>query len=136
MKNSANQNVLTGNVKMDTQTVFNNNGNINIYPCIWEDKEVTPHPVAYRGKIMVKEDGTTCVKRYNEGGEPRYHQLYTTAHGEVKSTRGLVHKNRNKLVVRLSFPLRYPLPLIEQCFADEADEVRAYLRTRKEDTQW
>ena len=132
------KNLLTGNVKMDTETIFMTNGNINIYPCIWEqDKDVAEQRVAYNGRITVEEDGTTHVKRYHVGiAGPKYQQLYTTPHGEVKVTRRRDRKDYSKLVVKFSFPLDYPRTLMEECLGQEVDEIMAYFHTRKEDTQW
>ena len=40
-KNYQVQQILVGNVKMDTQTFFHTNGDVNIFPCGWVDELVT-----------------------------------------------------------------------------------------------
>ena len=83
--------LLLQNVQMDGSVNFQTNGDINVYPCPWEDgKEVTDGSrVSYRGGIEVDADGRTRVKRYNDGKNgPMYKTLYETAHGAVMCTRG------------------------------------------------
>ena len=61
--------LLLQDVKMDGSINFQTNGDINIYPCPWEnDKQVTNGDrVNYKGGISVDADGHTRVKRYNIG---------------------------------------------------------------------
>lgn len=72
------------NVRMDTQTVFMQNGNIDIHPCGWEQHQspitVGGEKQTFRGRITVCEDGETHIQRYNESGKPRYGELYATEH--------------------------------------------------------
>ena len=35
------QQILADNVRMDTQTFFHTNGDVNIFPCGWVDEQVT-----------------------------------------------------------------------------------------------
>ena len=61
--------ILQQNVQMDGSINFMTNGDINVYPCPWEDeKQVTGgERVRYRAGIEVDADGRTRVKRYNDG---------------------------------------------------------------------
>ena len=82
--------VFVKDVQMDTQTAFMANGNINIYPCGWETEQA-PITVgggkrSFRGRITVEEDGETHVVPYNENGEPRYEELYSTEHCRLLMT--------------------------------------------------
>ena len=57
--------IFIDDVRMDTQTAFMANGNINIYPCSWETEQA-PITVgggkrSFRGRITVEEDGTVTV---------------------------------------------------------------------------
>ena len=139
-------------VKMDGSINFQTNGDINIYPCPWEDgKEVTDGTrVRYRGGIEVDADGRTRVKRYNDGKNgPKLDTLYETAHGSVKTTRPFYrksnsygHKAGERLIgkeyvyVTFKFPKKYGASLIKAQYAEEADEIMSYLKTRKEETVW
>lgn len=141
------QQILAGEIEMDTQTKFHANGNINIYPCGWVDEQVTKNgPVHYRAGIKVDEDGRTRVKRYNDGmNGPMHETLFETAHAEVKMTRPLFESKRGKqrrrldrefVYVTFKFPKKYGLTLMKSLYQEEAEEVMSYLRTRKEETVW
>ena len=140
-KNNYKQQILQ-DVRMDTQTSFVANGDINIYPCAWEqDKEpVTADGqglVRYRAGVMVEEDGRTHIKRFRDGmNGPKYETLFETAHADVKRTRDMNHGQRGCLKVEFRFPRRYPLALMKQLFAEESEEVMAYFNSRKEVTVW
>ena len=63
---------ILNDVKMDTQTAFMNNGDINIYPCPWEQDKapVTADGkpmVRYRAGVTVIDEGRTVVKRFRDG---------------------------------------------------------------------
>ena len=143
-KKSFKQNLLEQDVKMDASVNFMANGDINIYPCPWEDdKEVTRgRRVRYRGGIEVDADGRTRVKRYNDGTGPKHETLFETAHGVVKMTRlwhyadGRNSDNKGSVYVMFKFPKKYGLTLMKACFKEEVDQVMAYLKTRKEETLW
>ena len=72
MNNNFKQNILQ-NVQMDTQTSFMANGDINIYPCSWEDSKapVTADGkglVRYRGGIEVDVQLVTNLPDYEDPG--------------------------------------------------------------------
>ena len=131
-------------IQMDTQTTFMNNGDINIYPCLWEQDKapVTAEGkgiVRYRAGVMVEEDGRTRLKRYRDGMKgPKYETFFQTAHADVKRTRenSKHHPNRGCLKVEFRFPRRYPLPLMKSLFYQESEEIMAYFNSRKEETVW
>ena len=133
-------------VKMDGSINFQTNGDINIYPCPWEqEKEVTDGArVKYRGGIEVDADGRTRVKRYNDGKYgPKYEVLYETAHGKVQMSHpqirpgdGYRRMSEEYVYVTFKFPKKYGVALMKALFQEECDEVMAYLKTRKEETVW
>ena len=125
------------NVQMDGSINFQTNGDINVYPCPWEqDKEVTDGSrVRYEGGIEVDADGRTRVKRWNRGSRgPMYETIFETAHAAVKLTRETT--NRGRVKIDFSFPKKYPLELMKQLFREEALEIAAWLMTRKTNTLW
>ena len=135
--------LLLQNVQMDGSVNFQTNGDINVYPCPWEDgKEVTDGSrVRYEAGIEVDADGRTRVKRWNRGSRgPMYKTLYETAHGAVMCTRGRTKGTRRpseeKIVVKLVFPRRYGLALTKVLYQEETDEIMSYFKTRKEETIW
>lgn len=144
MNNKFKKQILQQAVKMDGSINFQTNGDINIYPCPWEqDKQVTDGSrVNYTGGISVDADGRTRVKRYNVGSQgPMYETLYETAHGAVKMTRPQYSQGRRRLdkeaiIISFRFPKKYGLALTKALYAEESDEIMSYLKTRKEETVW
>ena len=138
--------ILQQNVKMDGSINFMTNGDINVYPCPWEDeKQVTGgERVRYRAGIEVDADGRTRVKRYNVGANgPMHETLYETPHGAVKMTRPQVRPGDGRrriseefVYVTFKFPKKYGLALTKALYQEEADEILSYLKTRKEETIW
>ena len=66
-------------VNIDSQTVYHANGNVNIYPCMYE-QENTPFvangtQTSHRGRMTVHDNGIGQFKAYAEGGAPRYRTL-------------------------------------------------------------
>lgn len=140
------QQILAGEVKMETQTMFHANGDINIYPCSWENQQVTSggrrEP---RGKMLIEEDGTSHFKAYRQNTGTRRELLFTTRHGRVEMTRPLyVNGTKNTrrrldmehVYVTFKFPKTLGLALTKAIYQEEADEVMAYFKTRKEETVW
>ena len=138
--------ILQQNVKMDGSINFMTNGDINVYPCPWEDeKQVTGGSrVRYRAGIEVDADGRTRVKRYNEGLQgPKHDVLYETPHGAVKMTRPLYRSDNGRrrlkdeyVYVTFKFPKKYGLALTKALYEEEADQILSYFKTRKEETLW
>ena len=138
--------ILQQNVQMDGSINFQTNGDINVYPCPWEDeKQVTGgERVRYRAGIEVDADGRTRVKRYNDGSKgPLHDTLYETPHGAVKMTRPLYRSDNGRrrlkdeyVYVTFKFPKKYGLALTKALYEEEADQILSYLKTRKEETIW
>ena len=138
--------ILQQNVQMDGSINFQTNGDINVYPCPWEDeKQVTGgERVRYRAGIEVDADGRTRVKRYNDGLQgPKHDVLYETPHGAVKITRPLYRSDNGRrrlkdeyVYVTFKFPKKYGLALTKVLYEEEADQILSYLKTRKEETIW
>ena len=141
--------ILQQNVNMDGSISFQTNGDINIYPCPWEDdKQVTGgERVRYRGGIEVDADGRTRVKRYNIGKNgPQHETLFETPHGAVKMTRPIYRKSGSQagqrcindefVYVTFKFPKKYGLALTKALYAEETEKIMSYFNTRKEETVW
>ena len=138
--------ILQQNIQMDGSINFMTNGDINVYPCPWEDeKQVTGgERVRYRAGIEVDADGRTRVKRYNDGLQgPKHDVLFETPHGAVKITRPLYRSDNGRrrlkdeyVYVTFKFPKKYGLALTKALYEEEADQILSYLKTRKEETIW
>lgn len=138
--------ILQQNVQMDGSINFMTNGDINIYPCPWEDdKQVTGgERMRYRAGIEVDADGRTRVKRYNDGLQgPKHDVLYETPHGAVKITRpqvrpgdGCRRMTEEFVYVTFKFPKKYGLALTKALYQEETDQIMSFFKTRKEETIW
>ena len=147
MQKNFKKQLLLQNVKMDGSVNFHANGNINFYPCPWEnDKQVTRGGlVETKGRMAIEEDGTSSFKAYRSNTGPRRQLLYSTRHATVEAT-GPIYRagspnrrrrlNMESIYVTFKFPKNLGLSLTKVLFEEEADEVLAYLKTRKEETVW
>ena len=126
------KNVFVENLQMETQTVFNQNGNINIYPCGFE---MGQHIVSdgncasQKGRMVTEDDGTSHFRAYAKDSGSRYNTLFRTAHGEVKETLDTV-------IFQLRFPKKLGKVLIEALYHDETSEQAAFIKTRQTETVW
>ena len=128
-----NKNIFIEDVRMDTQTAFLANGNINIYPCSWEVEKapITPDGRAsYKGRITVEEDGHTRVSPYNMGTGPRYIELFATEHCRVMMTQ------RGQIIEKWSFRPSLTSDDIRALRALEGRRIDAYYASRKLETRW
>ena len=142
-KNLQVQQILAGEIGMDTQTRFHVNGDVNIYPCGWVDERVTTGGCRQpRGRMTIEEDGTSHFKAYRTNTGPKRIQLYKTRHGVVETNRpqwgrpGKRRLDREYVYVTFKFPKNLGLALMKSLYAEEADEIMSYLKTRKEETVW
>ena len=147
MQKNFKKQLLLQNVKMDGSVNFHANGDINIYPCPWEnDKQVTNGGrVETRGRMAIEEDGTSSFKAYRSNTGPRRQLLYSTRHAVVEANRPIYRNDRKMptrrldmehIYVTFKFPKNLGLSLTKVLFEEEADEVMAYFKTRKEETVW
>jgi len=126
------KNVFIENLQMETQTVFNQNGNINIYPCGFEAGQHIVsggNRASQKGRMVTEDDGTSHFRAYAKDSGQRYTTLFRTAHGEVKETRG-------HLIFQLRFPKQMGKALIAALFHEETEEQAAFIKTRREETNW
>jgi len=146
MQKNFKKQLLLQNVKMETQTMFHANGDINIYPCGWENQQVTSGGKREpRGRMTIEEDGTSHFKAYRSGTGPKRVHLFSTRHATVEMTRPLYRTDRpgrqrrldmEHVYVTFKFPKNLGLALTKAIYQEEADEVMAYFKTRKEETVW
>lgn len=126
------QNIFVENINMETQTVFHNNGSINIYPC---DFELGQHIVSggsvasQKGRMTTDDEGRSKFMPYAQNSGSRYTNLFATAHGEIKET-------ASSVIFTLRFPKKYGQALIESLFREEMEKMEAYIKTRNTTTEW
>ena len=121
-KNLQVQQVLAGEIGMDTQTRFHVNGDVNIYPCGWVNEKVTTGGCRRpKGRMTIEEDGTSHFKAYRTNTGRKRELLYKTRHGMVEMTRPLWRKDypgKRKLTqefvyVTFKFPKNLGLALMK-----------------------
>ncbi|MBQ8467871.1 MAG: hypothetical protein IJ546_09300 [Prevotella sp.] len=125
-------NVFIDNLQMETQTVFTENGNINIYPCSFEmGRHIVrgSDQASQKGRMVTDDNGTSRFTPYAKDSGSRYTQLFRTAHGEVKET-------RDSVIFQLRFHKRLGKALIEALYNEETSEQAAFIKTRRTETQW
>lgn len=108
-KTSRKKNVFIDTIQIETQTVFCQNGNINIFPCAFEENHnivVNGDNVYQKGRMVTADDGTSHFRPYATDSGSRYNTLQRTAHGTVKETKG-----------DYIFTLRFPKKLGLACIA-------------------
>jgi len=121
------QNVFTDNIRIETQTIYAENGNINIYPCAFEEN---PHLVAHgdtasqKGRMITHDDGTSHFNAYAVDSGSRYNTLFRTAHGEVKET-------RESIIFQLRFHKRLGKAAIMAMLRDEQQEQLTFIKKRR-----
>ena len=138
--------LLVQNVQMDGSINFMTNGDINVYPCPWEqDKTVTNGSrVRYEGGIEVDADGRTRIKRWKRGSRgPLHEMLFETAHGAVKITRPQYRSDNGRrrleneyVYVTFKFPKKYGRDIIEALYRQEKEQILGFIQSRKEETIW
>ena len=103
-------NVFIEEVSIETQTIYAENGNMDVYPCAFVE---CPHMVMngnsvyQKGRMVTEDDGTSHFRPYATDSGSRYNTLHRTAHGEVKETKG-----------DYIFTLRFPKKLGKAYIAD------------------
>ena len=133
MQNSKkNQKVFNNNVRIETQTAYNENGGINIYPCAFEEN---PHLVAYgnrasqRGRMVTEDDGSSRFTPYAVNSGSRYNTIFRTSHGSVKET-------KNDVIFELRFRKHLGKRLIVKMLREEQEELLAFVKSRRFNTKW
>jgi len=128
-ENPQNKNQLLNDcVKMDTQTVFYTNGDVNIYPCEWADEQVTRGgSVSTKGRMQIEEDGTSSFHAYRRSNMSRYTVLYQTENGVVKHT-------REKYIITLTLPIGMRHKAMLEALRRQVLEIISYMKSQNEDT--
>lgn len=122
-------NIFVNDVRMDTQTAFMQNGDINIYPCSWEHVQ-SPITVgggkhSFRGRITVEDDGETRVTAYRENGNPRYQELFSTEHCRLLMTQC------GSIIEKWHFGERMSMDEIADTRSREMRYINSWFRSRK-----
>lgn len=122
---------LSKNMEQDMHCKFGTNGEIKLVPYSWDsENEHFDQSTRYRATVKVEENGRTHIVPSQTGSNgSRYNKIFTTANGEVRTT-------QTKVIMVLAYPLKYGKVLVGALMQDEMREMEAFIRTRKDVTNW
>lgn len=123
-------NILQNNVRMDTETNYQVNGDINVYVCPWNQSAeplTEGAKCTYPARITVMENGDISVRAYRIGSHgPRYRKRFATEHCEVLQADG------GQLLERWKFSPQLSIHDVWEIRRREQPAVNAYYLTLKE----
>ena len=120
-----NQNVFIDQIKLETQTVFFQNGGIYTSPCAFEENpNLIPNGdrVSQKGRMVTLDDGTSSFRPYASDSGSRYKTLFLTPHGEVKETKECI-------IFQFRFPKRLGKILIVSMLCNEHLSILSFLKS-------
>ncbi len=123
--------VFIDEIKIETQTIFSENGKINIYPCAFEEKRnivADGDRASQRGRMVTDDDGTSCFHPYAVGSGRRYKVIHQSDYGTVKET-------KTDYIFQLRFPKHFGKKLIVSMLFKEQGDQRAFAKTIKTRTK-
>ncbi|MCQ2260830.1 MAG: hypothetical protein MJZ77_05535 [Bacteroidales bacterium] len=102
-------------VRVETQTVYMENGEVRTYPCPWELGEhiTMSERVSQQGKLVTEHDGTSHFVPYGHKVGGRYKMVYRSAHCTAKQT-------QSDWIVTFRFPVAVRLKELYALLREEA----------------
>lgn len=134
MKDKSKRIVVDGEVRIDTVTVYSENG-IKVDACPWmEDKagDVAPDGrMRMKGFTIIEPGARMIFRPYRIGSKgSRYHTLFSTEHCEVMRTNG------GLVIEKWRFGKRMSMEDIRASRRNEGRRISAFYKSRKERTVW
>ena len=131
------RNVFIETIKIDTQTVFHENGGVTITPAVYEDGKHQvvaggKTSVTQKGKLITDDDGRSKFLPYAAGGGSRYSRVFKTRHGTVK-------QSQSNIIFSINFPKKYGKTLINSLLHEELALIEAYAKSQScvgKDEEW
>ena len=131
------KNVFIQTTKMDTQTVYHENGAMTISPA---EYEYGRHQIVaggkmstiQKGKMISNDDGTSKFMPYIAGGGSRYSRIFKTRHGTVKQSKA-------NIIFSINMPKKYGKKLINSILREEMQQMEAYAKSQGcvgKDEEW
>ena len=124
-------------VKIDTQTVYHENGSVSVTPAVYEDGKHQvvaggKTSVTQKGKLITDDDGRSKFLPYAAGGGSRYSRIFKTRHGTVKQSKA-------NIIFSINMPKRYGKKLINSILHEELRQIEAYAKSQRsvgKDEEW
>ena len=124
-------------VKIDTQTVYHENGIVSVTPTVYEDGKHQvvaggKTSVSQKGKLVTEDDGRSKFLPYAAGSGSRYSRVFKTRHGSVK-------QSQSNIIFSINFPKKYGKDLINSLLHEEMALIEAYAKSQScvgKDEEW
>ena len=131
------KNVFIETVKIDTQTVYHENGIVSVTPAVYEDgrHQVVAGgktSVSQKGKLVTEDDGRSKFLPYAAGSGSRYSRVFKTRHGSVK-------QSQSNIIFSINFPKKYGKDLINSLLHEEMALIEADAKSQScvgKDEEW
>ena len=131
------KNVFIETVKIDTQTVYHENGIVSVTPTVYEDGKHQvvaggKTSVSQKGKLVTEDDGRSKFLPYAAGSGSRYSRVFKTRHGSVK-------QSQSNIIFSINFPKKYGKDLINSLLHEEMALIEAYAKSQScvgKDEEW
>ena len=131
------KNIFIETTRMDTQTVFHENGGVTITPAEYEygRHQIVAGgmmSVTQKGKLITNDDGSSKFLPYVGGGGSRYTRIFKTRHGTVK-------QSKDNIIFSINMPKKYGKKLINSILHEELRQIEAYAKSQKsvgKDEEW
>ena len=131
------KNIFIETTRMDTQTVFHENGGVTITPAEYEygRHQIVAGgmmSVTQKGKLITNDDGSSKFLPYVGGGGSRYTRIFKTRHGTVKQSKA-------NIIFSINMPKKYGKKLINSLLHEELRQIKAYAKSQKsvgKDEEW
>ena len=123
-------NLLKQDVRMDTETLYQVTGDINVFACPWNpctEPLTEGAKRSYPARITVMENGDINVRAYRIGSHgPRYRKRFATEHCEV------LQADSGQLIERWKFSQQLSIHDVWNIRRREQPAVNAYYLTLKD----
>ena len=131
------KNIFIETTRMDTQTVFHENGGVTITPAEYEygRHQIVAGgmmSVTQKGKLITNDDGSSKFLPYVGGGGSRYTRIFKTRHGTVKQSKA-------NIIFSINMPKKYGKKLINSILHEELRQIEAYAKSQQsvgKDEEW
>ena len=130
------RNVFIETIKIDTQTVYHENGSVSVTPAVYEDGKhqvvAGKTMVSQKGKLITDDDGRSKFLPYAAGSGSRYSRVFKTRHGSVK-------QSQSNIIFSINFPKKYGKDLINSLLHEEMALIEAYAKSQTcvgKDEEW
>ena len=131
------RNVFIETIKIDTQTVYHENGSVSVTPAVYEDGKHQvvaggKTSVSQKGKLVTEDDGRSKFLPYAAGSGSRYSRVFKTRHGSVK-------QSQSNIIFSINFPKKYGKDLINSLLHEEMALIEAYAKSQTcvgKDEEW